>query len=313
LNAENPPSPHGGGRSPAAPIESATAPLPTSAGHAASFCENKLAAADPAQYYSVLFIAREKRLALIPLYALWQEVREIVDECREPEIARVKLAWWHEELHETIAGRPRHPVSVALAPILSTYALPATSLFAVIEAVGRHAEGAPYASYAELRDYGKQTRGAVEQLAASVMGAIDFATKEHAAAIGALLELTALLRDTGLYARRSHCYLPLEDLARFGVAAHEVCAGRATESIDASIKFEAQRLRTDLQQQVAGVPASARTHLTPLLAAAALSDALLAKIAAAGGRVLRERPALLPLRQLWIAWRSARASRQLGR
>lgn len=261
----------------------------------------------------MLFVAREKRLALIPLYALWQEVREIVDECREPEIARVKLAWWHQELHETIAGRPHHPVSIALAPILSTYALPATSLFAVIEAVGRHAEGAPYATYAELRSYGAQTRGCMEQLAASIMGPVDPTTMERGAGIGTLLELTSLLRDTGLYARRSRCFLPLEDLARFGVAPHEMRAGRATEAIDALIKFDAQRLRADLQQQLAGVPASARTHLTPLFAAAAIGDTLLAKIAAAGGRVLRERPALLPLRQLWIAWRSSRASRRLGR
>lgn len=303
MNAEIPPSPHGGGRSPAAAIES-----PTAAGDAASFCENKLATTEPAQYYSVLFAARDQRAALVPAYAFWLEVREIVDECREPEIARVKLGWWHEEIHETVAGRPRHPVSVALSPVLSAHPPSVQTLLAVIETLGRHAQGAAYATYAQLRDYGIRTRGAMEQVAASIMGSSDPATMESAADLGALVELTWLLRDTGLYARRARCYLPLENLARFDIDPHDVYAGGASDAIDRMIKFEAQRLRAELQQQAARVPAAARPHLTPLLAAAAISDALLAKIAAMGGRVLRERPALSSLRQLWIAWRSARQS-----
>lgn len=305
LNAETP-SPHGGGRIPAAPVEN-PAPIPPTAQRAATlFCENKLAITDPAQYYSVLFVAREKRAALIPLYAFWLEVREIVDECREPEIARMKLGWWHGEVHEMMAGRPRHPVSVALAPVVNTHRLPAAPLLAVIDALGRHAEDVAYPSYAELRDYGKKTRGAIEQLAASIAGATDPTTMANAAQVGAVVELTSLLRDTGLYARRGRCYLPLEDLTRLGAEPKEFYAGRANDAVDRLIKFEAQRLRNELQQQVARVPALARPHLTPLLAAAGMSDALLAKITVAGARVLRERPALLPLRQLWIAWRNAR-------
>lgn len=273
-----------------------------------SFCENKLATADPTQYYSVLFLARAKRAALVPLYAFWLEVREIVDECREPEIGRVKLGWWHEEVHETMAGRPRHPVSVALAPIIATHQLPAATLLAVIEALGRHAEDAAYTSYAELRDYGVRTRGAIEQLATTIMGSTDSTTLASAAQIGALVELTSLLCDTGLRARRGRCYLPLEDLTRLGAEAKELYAGHTNDAVDRLIKFEAQRLHAELQQQVARVPASARAHLAPLLAAAAISDALLAKLSVIGGRVLRERLTLLPLRQLWIAWRSARRS-----
>jgi phytoene synthase len=179
-------------------------------------------------------------------------------------------------------------------------------LLAVIEAVGRHAEGAGYATYAQLREYGVQTRGAIEQAAASIMGATDPTAMQSAAEIGASLELTSLLRNSGLYARRARCYLPMDDLARFTVNPNELYAGHATDATDALVKFEANRLRADLQQQAARVPASVRPHLSPLLAAAGINDALLAKIAVAGSGVLRERPALSPLRQLWIAWRSAR-------
>lgn len=308
LSAQLPPSPHGGGRSPAAAIDSTATHPPTPAGDGASFCENKLATTEPSQYYSLLFVAGDRRAALVPAYAFWLEVREVVDECREAEIARVKLGWWHEEIHETAAGRPRHPVSVALSPILKAHPRSVPTLLAVIEALGRHAEGASYATYAELRDYGVKTRGAVEQMAASITGAADATTMESAADLGALVELAGLLRDTGLHARRARCYLPLEDLARFRIDPRDLYAGRTSDAMDELIKFEARRLGAALREQTARVPTAARPSLASLLAAADISNALLEKIAAAGGRVLRERPTLMPLRQLWIAWRSARRS-----
>ena len=37
---------------------------------------------------------------------------------------RALLAWWRGELSALYDGRPRHPVMVALAPIVAEYAIP---------------------------------------------------------------------------------------------------------------------------------------------------------------------------------------------
>ncbi len=274
--------------------------------HALSVCESKLASSDPGQYYGVMFAARERRAALVALYAFWQEVREIVDECREPEVARVKLGWWHEEVQAMAAGRPRHPATTALAPAMVAYDIPAESLLSLIASVGQRLGYANNATYAELCDYGLRTRGAIERLAARMAGCHEPAAGENVLQVGARLEMITLLRDTGADLRRNRCYLPREDLARFGVDPRDLSAGRAAAGLGELIAFEARRLREELGQHVERLTEAARPRLIPLLAAAAIAAALLERIHRHRDRVLHEQPALLTLRQLWIAWRVAR-------
>lgn len=280
--------------------------------HALSVCESKLASSDPGQYYGVMFVARARRAALVALYAFWQEVREIVDECREPEVARVKLGWWHEEVQAMAAGRPRHPATTALAPAMVAYHIPAEPLLSLIASIGQRIEYANNATYVELCEYGLRTRGAVERLAARMAGCHEPATGDSVLQVGARLEMITLLRDTGVDLRRNRCYLPREDLARFDVDPRDLSAGRAAAGLGELIAFEARRLREELGQHVARISEAARPRPIPLLATAAIAGALLERIHRYRDRVLHERPALPPLRQLWIAWRAARRAGTSG-
>ena len=50
------------------------------------------------------------------LYAFCRWADDLGDEVGDPQRSQALLAWWRDELHETFAGRPRHPVFVALRP-----------------------------------------------------------------------------------------------------------------------------------------------------------------------------------------------------
>ena len=284
--------------------ESAAA-APVGLDDARTFCENKVSRGDIGLYYSLLFAPRARRRAAVPLYAFWLEVREINDECSDPGVARLKLAWWGEELREMTAGRARHPVAVALAPVVAAFRLPDEPFFELLGALTRHVATAHYPTFDALREHGTHTRGRLEALAARLAGYGDTEALERVVRLGALLELTGLLRDAGADARRARIYLPQDDMARFDVSADDFNAADAGGSLRALLAFEADRLRQELQCGTALLPRADRARLRSLVVAAELARALLERMRREPARALHGRVALAPLRQLWTAWRAA--------
>ena len=60
------------------------------------YCQQKAVASGSSFYYSFLFLPQERRRAIIALYAFCREVDDVVDECTDLGVARVKLSWWRE-------------------------------------------------------------------------------------------------------------------------------------------------------------------------------------------------------------------------
>nr|AQQ74932.1 hypothetical protein [uncultured bacterium] len=285
------------------PQTSSAEPSTASSGYS----DSKLAAADIDQYYSLLFAPTAERQPLTALYAWWQELREIPIECSDPEVARTKLAWWHEEMHRLYAGQPRHPAAVALRDAIVEYQLPAALFFDIIEAFARHAVTEPYVDEAAIREHARQTRGVLERLAARVANGSEDLTVER---IGTLLELARLLRDTGVVAQRGRHYFSAEALRRFEVSASDILHGRPTTALKKLIASRAEQIQEELREARNAVPTSTRSNLASLLAESALAQTLLDRIRDDPAIVLREQPRLSALRRLWIAWRTARRARR---
>lgn len=282
---------------------------PAPLAEARRLCESKLSASDVSLYYSVLFLAPAQRAAVAALYAFWLEVREINDECSQPDVARLKLAWWHEEIENTLAGRPRHPIAVALAPAIAAHRLPTSPFFEAIQALVVHADAPPYATFDDLCAYGARARGGVESLIACVVVGTDFVSVPPLARLGAILELATLLRDVGADARRDRVYLPLDDLRRFDVTIDDLRGKHTDTRLRALIAFEAERLLGELDRACALLAQHYGAPALPHAVAGELGKALLRKIRRRAERVPRERLQVPPLQQLWIAWRSARGRR----
>ena len=269
-------------------------------------CESKLSNDDIAQYYSLFFLPAAQRRAAMALYAFWLELREINYECAEPAVARVKLAWWYDELNEMYRGRPRHPITQALAPIVARYALPEQEFVALLTALEQHAAAASYPTYDTLRKHAERTRGRVDSLAARIDGRCGAEPPAPVTDLGAILELVALLQDIGVDARRGRVYFPRADLTRFGVDVNDLRGGDYGESARALVKHWADHLRDELAQYGTKPSAYGQLSLLSSRIAAAMALPLLAKLSARPEWVGRERPQLMPLRLLWIAWRTAR-------
>ena len=75
------------------------------------YCQNVAAASGSSFYYAFRFLPPDRRRAITAFYAFCREVDDIADECRDPQVARTKLAWWRGEIIQLYAGQPSHPVT----------------------------------------------------------------------------------------------------------------------------------------------------------------------------------------------------------
>ena len=88
-----------------------------------------------------------------------------------------------------------------------------------------------YATWGDLWIYCYRVASTVGLMSMYITGALDPAAANYAIRLGVALQLTNILRDVGEDARVGRIYLPLEDLARFGVTPRRLLAGRPPTAI----------------------------------------------------------------------------------
>ena len=269
------------------------------------YCAQKAAQSGSSFHYSFRLLEPARRAAITALYAFCREVDDVVDEVSDPSIARVKLVWWRTEIEAVYAGVPRHPVAVALVPVVRAFDLPKTHLQTVIDGMQMDLEKVRYLDFAELEAYCHRVAGVVGLMSAEIFGYADPATREYARDLGIAFQLTNIVRDVGEDARRGRIYLPQDDLARFGVPSSDVLRRHASPAFVELMAFEVARARTWHERALAKLPPRDRRAQRAGLAMAAIYRTLLDEIARDGYRVLDGRIALTPLRKLWIATRAA--------
>jgi len=268
------------------------------------YCQEKAAKSGSSFYYAFLFLPPERRRAITALYAFCREVDDVVDECADPSVARIKLAWWRTQVDQMYAGRAEHPVTLALGPHLETSGITRERLLAVIDGMEMDLDQTRYLDWAGLRKYCWHAAGVVGELSAGIFGYSDPRTLAYAEKLGLAFQLTNIIRDVGDDARRGRIYLPVEDLQRFGVKAADILNGRYSDGFSQLMRFETERARALYRDAMRDLPPEDRRAQRPGLMMAAIYHALLQEIERDGWQVLHQRIALTPLRKLWLAWKT---------
>jgi phytoene synthase len=268
------------------------------------YCQQKAAASGSSFYYSFRFLPPERRRAITALYAFCREVDDVVDECSDSALAQAKLAWWRDEVGQLLAGKPRHPVSRALAQAVASHGVTGERLGEIISGVEMDLTRRRYADFAALERYCYHVAGVVGMLAAGIFGYRDPRTLEYARTLGTAFQLTNIIRDVGEDARKDRIYLPQDELRRFGVSTTDILQRRMTESFGKLMAFQAERARRYYGEALGLLPAEDRRAQRPGLIMAAIYRTLLEEIERDGFRVLSQRTSLTPLRKFWLAWRT---------
>jgi phytoene synthase len=270
-----------------------------------AYCEAKAAQSGSSFYYSFRFLPPKRRRAITALYAFCREVDDVVDEVADPGVARLKLAWWRNEIAAVFGGEPQHPVALALVPTVAAFNLRQEHLQAVIDGMTMDLDQNRYRDFATLERYCDRVAGVVGLMSAEIFGYEQPATRDYARTLGIAFQLTNIIRDVGEDASRGRIYLPQDELARHGVTAADLFGRRVTPAFTALMTVQVARARAFYARALAALPKSDRRAQRPGLIMAAIYQALLRAIERDGFRVLDRRISLSPLAKAWIAWKTS--------
>lgn len=269
------------------------------------YVQDKAAGSGSSFYYAFLFLPPARRAAITAFYAFCREVDDVVDEIADPSVAASKLQWWRMEVKQAYAGQPSHPVMRALMPLTPTFAIEEAHLQAVIEGCQTDLDQTRFLDFPGLQRYCHLVAGIVGEVAANIFGRTQDATVQYAHQLGLAMQLTNIIRDVGDDARRGRIYLPVSELQRFDVKAHELLQRTApwgySDRFQALMRFQAERAHATYDAAMKLLPDVDRVAQKPGLMMANIYRQLLREIEAQRFQVLHQRTSLTPLRKLWIA------------
>jgi phytoene synthase len=192
-------------------------------------------------YFASQVLPTAKKRAIHSAYAFCRVADDLVD--REPvlgtDCVMTRLAAWENQLEH-----PVDPIAVAYACIRERYRIPIEPNRDLFTGVRMDLTQHEYATWDDLSEYCYCVAGTVGLITAPILGARAQDTLSHAVELGIAMQLTNILRDVAEDARLGRIYLPLEDLAAFGVERDSIFAGAPTGDFASLMRFEIERARS---------------------------------------------------------------------
>jgi 15-cis-phytoene synthase len=254
-------------------------------------------------YYAFRILPLRKRRAIYALYSFCRVVDDCVDEPGGEGEEGLKR--WLEEAYRCYEGRPTTELGRELAEALMQFPIPRACFEQIVDGCRMDLTTCRYATFALLRAYCEKVASAVGLAAIEIFEYRNPGTRAYAVELGIALQLTNILRDVAGDAARGRLYVPLEDLARFGVTDAELREGAAPRraEVTALLAFQADRAHAHYARAAALLPAEDRRAMAPAELMAAVYHALLDELRR------REFPIgprlrLSTARKLWIAVRT---------
>ncbi len=198
-------------------------------------------------FFSTLLFPKEMRRRTHAVYAFVRTPDEWVDNpsSMDPEETRAKLQDYRRELlrgHDGVC--PSSPVLRAFCDVMRESHIPLEEPLLFLDAMEQDLVISRYDTYESLRGYMRGSACAVGAMMCSIMDTpLDRDLLACAHSLGEAMQLTNFLRDVGEDSRRGRIYLPLEDLASFGVSESDILEGRVSDRFIRLMRFEMERAR----------------------------------------------------------------------
>jgi len=203
-------------------------------------------------YLATLLLPAAKRPPVHALYGFARYADEIVDDLAStltPEEKAVALRTWGDTvLADLRAGESNDLIGRALADTVKNYSIPLEYFDAFMFSMEMDLTVTRYQTYDDLMTYvyGSAVVIGLEML--PILGYSDPRAIEAATALGTAFQLANFIRDIGEDIDRGRIYMPLDDLARFGVTEGMLLKRQLTPEIVEAIKYQIARVR-DLQDK----------------------------------------------------------------
>lgn len=252
-------------------------------------------------YYSFLLLDRERRDAMCAVYAFMRRCDDLTDEPGAASAAA--LARWRHDLDSALAGAPNgDPVWPAFCDAVRRYAIPHGYFHDMIDGVGSDLQPRVIETFEELYDYCYHVASVAGMSVTHILGFDRAEALPLAEKCGIAFQLTNILRDVREDASMGRCYLPAEDLRRFGVERGRFEHNPAFVDL---MRFQASRARTYYKESeplTGMIHSESRPALQALIS---IYRTLLDRIEASNFEVLKRRIRVPVWQKLWILCQAA--------
>jgi len=189
-------------------------------------------------------LPKAERDAMSIFYAFCRVVDDVADSTELPmEEKRRQLGEWRKEIRRAYMDTPLTPLGREMAQIIRTYLIAPTPLEEILNGMEMDMSIMRYSTFALLDQYCYRVASAVGLVSIDIFGCRHPQSRDYAVALGMAFQLTNILRDVKKDASFGRIYLPLDELAAFGVTETDIIEGRFNEKMRQLFRFQHHRAR----------------------------------------------------------------------
>ncbi len=247
-------------------------------------------------YYSLLKSVEPAKSCLIYVFAFWQEVQQIVLECQDPGVARVKLMWWKEEVTK-YQHQPRHPILKALHELDSELNI-STYFSEIIDGFLFQLSHSQFHDEQELDKFIEMTFCPFIQVILQILSCQQDAFTFH---LGKGLGKYYLLTSIKRYLNKGYCYIP-DDLAeKYQLNISQLSTKTQVENFLTFCQQETSFIIEHFSTAMKHLSPNEIKQLSPILIFTELKLATLNELAKENFPILSQQIKLTPIRKFFIS------------
>lgn len=256
-------------------------------------------------YLASALLPYEKRRSMRALYAFCRITDNLVD--GNPHTSSEVLEGWRSHSLGPIPSTS-DPVAHAWAHTRARFSIPRQLGDQLIDGVAQDLTKKRYQSFNELAAYCYRVASTVGLMAMHIIGFKDADAIPYAIKLGVALQVTNILRDVGEDWQSGRLYLPLDELAQFGIREGDIETGRTDNRWLDFLDFQIRRNRRLYQEAMPGICKLHEDGRFAVSAAAKLYEGILDVILLNRGNVFKRRASvgiaekLMRLPSIW--WQS---------
>lgn len=183
------------------------------------------------------------------IYAFARSADDVADEGDAAPVARLaRLHDYRLALEACARGAAVNDASLApmferLGRVIRAHKLPVQHLRDLLDAFAQDVGKTRYRDFAQLKDYCRRSADPIGRLLLCLYTAETPENLRRSDAICTSLQLINFCQDVAIDWQKQRIYLPQDDMARFGVSADDIAAGRCDERWQALMSFQLERAR----------------------------------------------------------------------
>ncbi|MBI1349772.1 MAG: phytoene/squalene synthase family protein [Actinomycetales bacterium] len=282
-------------------------------------CRQLNAAHGRTYYLATLLLPPAKRPYVHALYGFARYADEIVDDLSSELSGEERAAWlrdWGSTfLADVDRGWSDDPVAMAVVDTIQRWSIPTEHFVAFLHSMAMDLTVTEYRTYEDLYEYVYGSAAVIGLQMVPILEPTDPEAYERATDLGVAFQLANFIRDVGEDLDRGRVYLPLDELAEFGVTRDDLERRVTTPALKAALRQQVARVRALEERSRPGIDMLDPTSRDCIEAARILYCGIVDEVERQDYDVFARR-ATVPLRRRLAvagpAWVRARRARRVG-